>query len=481
VYSIIDEEMIYVGGFEMERRNNLFHLFSMSIVILGVLMIAACKPNIEKLSDAGDINELIKALENKNWEIRRDAATALGEIRDSLVIDPLVNALYDENKYVAMSARIALVNIGNPAVVPLLEAAADGYPTGDPVFYTLAEMGSAQTVDYFMTALSEGDRWFRDSAGEALLNIGSPAVEPLIGALEDDNLADQAIRVLNEMDWQPRVNLEHFWYWARTDQFNRIVEIGPAAVPLLQELLDHESWELRMKAAQTLVEMDDHQVVETLLAWLNESDEDVRIFAANLLGEAGDPNAFKPILDLLEDETVGFKARKAAFSALRELGKPLLSELNIDPILTALAPICFEPNEWIGFASIKTPTPSEFYPLILLDKNGQVFDGWTAIFLQKWEPVYPVNEFLVACMYQRLTKVETCWYTGGGGHIDRVDNYIEITVHQAATGLEIADGHFIGDHPPECPLTRSPGDPSEEYIEEIKVKDIEAWLNEYLP
>lgn len=455
-------------------RNQLFKALFLSVILVVSI---GCKPNIEKLSDTGNVDKLINALEHNDWKIRRDAAVALGDLKDPLSIEPLINSLFDENNDVQISARGALIEIGEPAVSPLLEAAGDDYFANQPIFYLLADIGSEQAVYYFISALGDKTSRIRNVAGDALIKIGSPAVEPLISVLEDDNLADQAIAVLDQMDWAPKVDINHFWYWVRTDQFNKIIEIGSDAIPQLNDLLGNESRKIRMKAAQALVEMGDPQVVDTLIAWLNESEEVVQIFAARLLGEFEDSQAIEPLLTLLEDENIGFELYRAAFTSLSELGKPLLSDL--DPILTALTPICSEPDEWSGIISLDPPIPAEFYPLVVLDEDDQV-TGWTSLFLWKWEPNYSSDDLLIACMDQRYQPVKTCMYMGAGT-IERRKNRLEIKIRKADSGVEIASMIFRGEEPPECPLTRDLHAPSKTYYGEIQINEVETWFEEYVP
>ena len=45
---------------------------------------------------AGEVDQLIKDLQNESWQIRWDAAAALGETKDPRAIDPLGKALQDE-------------------------------------------------------------------------------------------------------------------------------------------------------------------------------------------------------------------------------------------------------------------------------------------------------------------------------------------------------------------------------------------------
>ncbi|MEW6002128.1 MAG: HEAT repeat domain-containing protein [Nitrospirota bacterium] len=81
------------------------------------------KPNINKMEAKKDIVSLIKCLRNKSWNIRVDAAYALGRIKDPLGAGPLIAALRDENIDVRASVAYALGEIGDSrAVEPLFES-----------------------------------------------------------------------------------------------------------------------------------------------------------------------------------------------------------------------------------------------------------------------------------------------------------------------------------------------------------------------
>jgi len=51
---------------------------------------------------------LIKALETEDWQIRQEAAAALGKIGDPRAIEPLTRALKDEHEWVRQAAQVAL-------------------------------------------------------------------------------------------------------------------------------------------------------------------------------------------------------------------------------------------------------------------------------------------------------------------------------------------------------------------------------------
>ena len=79
---------------------------------------------LEMQTDADEqIESLIGALGDDDWEVRRDAAESLGEIGDLRAIEPLIDALRnDRHRYVRSSTIRALGRIGDPkAVEPLID------------------------------------------------------------------------------------------------------------------------------------------------------------------------------------------------------------------------------------------------------------------------------------------------------------------------------------------------------------------------
>ena len=93
---------------------------SMIIVILLSLFVFSIESSI-----AQDLNDTLQKLKSRNPGIRIDAAVALGEAKDPRAIRPLITVLKkDRDGDVRGAAEDALVNIGTPAVnslIPLLE------------------------------------------------------------------------------------------------------------------------------------------------------------------------------------------------------------------------------------------------------------------------------------------------------------------------------------------------------------------------
>ncbi len=69
-------------------------------------------PNVEKLKAKGDVNGLIKASHyEKDYFVRMNAVDALGEIKDSSAIEPLIAAL-NYRTLAADDAKRALIELG---------------------------------------------------------------------------------------------------------------------------------------------------------------------------------------------------------------------------------------------------------------------------------------------------------------------------------------------------------------------------------
>ena len=134
----------------------------------------------ESLKKIGEVAvvPLINALYNDDIQIRINSAMILGDIKDSLSVEPLINTL----TYKPMSSSI------EPATLRLEAARA------------LGKVRDARAVGPLVAALRDKNFHVREKAAEALAVIGEKSVELLIKILRDENGSQVlAARVLGEI------------------------------------------------------------------------------------------------------------------------------------------------------------------------------------------------------------------------------------------------------------------------------------------
>jgi HEAT repeat protein len=274
---------------------------------------------------ASAVEPLIEALkQDKSSEVRSSAALALGDIGDPRAVEPLIEALKDEDAHIRRSAASAL----------------EGFKK-DP-----------RVVEPLIEALKDEDRMVRDSAASALGNIGDPrAVEPLIEVLKDAKYGDlcyDMIRALGRLR-DPRaapvvaVAVNNNLRFREEVGAEALTQIGPSALgPLIEAVqpqdpqgspeLDRYAFDwavkvLKLRYRQALVELP--------ISKLKDEEERVRILAAQILGQIGDPRAVEPLIEALEKvngEDINQGECYWLIEALRKIGDPRA----VEPIMAAL-------------------------------------------------------------------------------------------------------------------------------------------------
>nr|WP_321349881.1 HEAT repeat domain-containing protein [uncultured Methanoregula sp.] len=95
--------------------------------------------------------------------------------------------------------------------------------------------------------------------------------------------------------------------------------IGVRAIQALEGALTDPSWEVRLAAAEVLGQIKNERAVQPLITALHDTDGEVRAASACSLGKIGDFSAFVPLVQALEDPDFG--ARRNAESALAAFGE----------------------------------------------------------------------------------------------------------------------------------------------------------------
>jgi HEAT repeat protein len=266
--------------------------------VLGVRPAAAAA--LGRLGDPAGVDLLVAALDDLSSFVRRNAAEALGKLRDGRAAKPLIhNGLSDQAIDVHNAAVAALIEMGEVSVDALI-AVAEGteravkrrFPKG------LYDPGS----------LPDNDR-FRSQAIEILGSIGDlRAVDSLIAALSTDN--------------SPSVRLEAVL------SLGRIADKCPATsltrlATSLTALIEDPNAKIRDAALWALGSIGDARGVAALIVQLKEPSFG-SWGAARILGNSRALRAVQPLIEALRrDDHTGIEAA----TALVKIGEPSIEGL----------------------------------------------------------------------------------------------------------------------------------------------------------
>lgn len=146
----------------------------------------------------------------------------------------------------------------------------------------------------------------REGASEELVEIGAPAVKPLIASLRDSRLdvrpwvlrtlvkigapaVEPLISTMKEEEGKPAVG--NIGFLAQ----KALIEIGAPAVEPLAAALQDPNEQLRREAVSILGKIRDSGATSALIAAIKNPDARVRMIAAQQLGRIQDLDAVEPL------------------------------------------------------------------------------------------------------------------------------------------------------------------------------------------
>lgn len=280
-----------------------------------------------QIGDTRALESLIDALRDPDSDLRRSAAVALRQIGDTRAVESLINALHDPDAEVRRAASDVLRQIGKPAFKHLFNALHDpDAGVRRAVIYALGYPGKAPPVEPLINALRDPDADLRRSAAVALGRIGKPAVEALIVALSDPNVdvrghaIDALVKIGSDHTIEPLI---------RRSATDALVQIGKPAIEPLISTLSNSDADVRRNTVIALGEIGDAHAVEPLVSALSDPDANVRYRAAIALGKIGEP-AVEPLVSALSDRVAN--VRYSTAYALQQIGiraiEPLINALS---------------------------------------------------------------------------------------------------------------------------------------------------------
>ncbi|HZC68770.1 MAG TPA: HEAT repeat domain-containing protein [Nitrospirales bacterium] len=211
----------------------------------------------EKVKDEVEIQ--IDLMKDKDWYHRREAAITLGEMGDERAIPHLIVALRDSEWNVREAAEDALAQIGSPAVEPLIKALRE-YQIRKFVIKILGKIKDERVLDPLFAQFRNEE--FKDAAAQALVEVGQPAVERLTAVLndKDKNVRKHAIIALGDIG---------------------VTE----CVDLLIEATKDEEWEVRLAAIAALDKIGDARGKPAIKALMKDPDFVVQMRAERIILE----------------------------------------------------------------------------------------------------------------------------------------------------------------------------------------------------
>ncbi|GJL66923.1 MAG: hypothetical protein NPIRA05_18940 [Nitrospirales bacterium] len=209
----------------------------------------------EKVKDEIDIQ--IDLLQDPEWVVRQEAVITLGEMGDERCIEPLARCLRDGDWQVREAAVEAVAMIGSPAVDILLRYLRD-WDSRKYAIKALGKINDERVLDPLISMLKNDE--FKDDATNALAELGLPAVEKLVIALNDKDefVRKQSILALGEIK-------------------------DPAAVDPLIENLKNDDWWVRLTSAAALEKIGDPRGRDAIKPLLKDPDVVVQMRIERML------------------------------------------------------------------------------------------------------------------------------------------------------------------------------------------------------
>jgi HEAT repeat protein len=239
------------------------------------------------------VPSLILALKNQERSVRRAAERALRQIKATDVVPILLNALDEENREVRRVVTQVLDQIGEDAVLNLIWASRNKDVSVQAVKGNALEyINAADSIPILTRALQHQDKGVREAAAETLREIGKDAVPNLMPALDDEDWGVRMIAVIG------------------------LAQMGNVVVPDLIRMLKDKKAEVQRLVIKVLTQIGEGSVSD-LIRTLNSENPDVRVTAAKLLGEIKAVEAVPHLMRAFKDEDENM--RLAAIRAITEM------------------------------------------------------------------------------------------------------------------------------------------------------------------
>ncbi len=278
------------------------------------------------------LEALIRAVEDDRPEVRAEACSSLGDLREPGAIPALVKRLDDGGPPVRQNAAIALGTIGHPdGFEPLATALAEG--PADLRFQaatSLAEIDAARAFTPLTAALSDKDPQVVGAAALSLGAIGDPRAIPLLIPLLDHADGGARFDVAYALAELRNPSGRGFLVGSLPDTdraWDAVTALATLGTPEDIEALGHALGDRRVPPEATLLAAGSilrlgkptHEAARrVLIAGLAARKTHVRGLAVEQLGEVGGDWAIEPLTKLAKSGKGG-ELLEVIASALRAI------------------------------------------------------------------------------------------------------------------------------------------------------------------
>jgi HEAT repeat protein len=234
-----------------------------------------------------DIGKLVEQLKLPEQEVRGEAITKLVEVGRPAV-KPLISCLRKgEEIGGSPAAACALGRIGDTSAVPaLIDALQSPGSVGWEAARALGEIGDHRAIEPLLKSM---DIW------------GSTAVFVALGKLKDSRAVEPLVKKLTDKNYAVRE--------AAATALGMLAD--KRATDALIGLLSDEDPVVRAAVVKALGQIGDVRAVGSLVAILEDATPGIRGAAIRSLGTIRDSRAVAPLIKLLDDDSEGWLAAEA--------------------------------------------------------------------------------------------------------------------------------------------------------------------------
>ena len=304
------------------------------------------------------VDVLLPLLEDEDLFVQVQAVTVLGLLDDMRSFDPIFDFLFDEDLYrdpenlLGNTALTTLNNLSRDFLEERLISKLQETEDFDDDFddeeelpqdlraiavYWLGKIKSYEAVPHLTELLEEQDLEVRVSVVNALAEIAhEQAVPALISALEtsltESNDFDKPVYSDDSNEEQELEDTKTESSMFRNQIISALATCMPSQefIDLLIDFLKSSEVEKRRLAASQFANNESPLAISELISALQDPDLEVRSLSITALGLCKDEQAVEPLIACLKEESA--EIRQNACQALGSIGSPDI----IDPLTTVL-------------------------------------------------------------------------------------------------------------------------------------------------